>query len=48
LKNLPLRRVSQVLHVSATLVYVAKHRVNGLIRREVQRLEKELNKREEP
>ena len=48
LKNLPLRRVAQILHVSATLVYVTKHRVNGLIRKEVRRLEKEFNKQEEP
>jgi RNA polymerase sigma factor (sigma-70 family) len=47
LKNLPLRRVSQILHVSATLVYVTKHRVNGLIRQEVRRLEREFNRQEE-
>ena len=48
LKNLPLRRVSQILHVSATLVYVTKHRVNGLIRQEVRRLKREFNRQEEP
>ena len=48
LKNLALRRVTQLLHVSATLVYVTKHRVNGLIRREVRRLEKEFNSQEHP
>ena len=44
LKNLPLRRVTKLLQVSATLVYVTKHRVNGLIRREVRRLENEFSR----
>ena len=47
LKNMPLRRVTQILHVSATLVYVTKHRVNALIRREARRLEKEFDRQEE-
>lgn len=42
LKNVPLRQVTQTLHVSATLVYVTKHRVSALVKREVRRLEKEL------
>jgi RNA polymerase sigma-70 factor (ECF subfamily) len=44
LKNVPLRKVTQTLHVSATLVYVTKHRVSALVRREVRRLEKELGR----
>jgi RNA polymerase sigma-70 factor (ECF subfamily) len=44
LKNVPLRKVTQTLHVSATLVYVNKHRVSALVKREVRRLEKELSK----
>ena len=47
LKNMPLRRVTQILHVSATLVYVTKHRVNALIRREARRLDKEFDRQEE-
>ena len=35
-----------MLHVSATLVYVTKHRVNALIKREVRRLEQEFGKTE--
>jgi hypothetical protein len=35
-----------MLHVSATLVYVTKHRVNALIKREVRQLEQEFGKRE--
>jgi RNA polymerase sigma-70 factor (ECF subfamily) len=46
LKAWPLRNVTRILHVSATLVYVTKHRVNTLIRREVRRLEKEFNQQE--
>jgi RNA polymerase sigma factor (sigma-70 family) len=46
LKSLPLRKVTQILQVSATLVYVTKHRVNALIRREVRRLEKEFNQQQ--
>jgi RNA polymerase sigma-70 factor (ECF subfamily) len=42
LKHVPLRQVTQTLHVSATLVYVTKHRVSALVKREVRRLEKEL------
>lgn len=46
LKNVPLRKVTQTLHVSATLVYVTKHRVSALVKREVRRLEKELAREE--
>jgi RNA polymerase sigma-70 factor (ECF subfamily) len=45
LKNLPLREVTRTLHVSATLVYVTKHRISALVKREVKRLEKEMNER---
>ena len=44
LKNVPLRKVAETLHVSATLVYVTKHRVSALVKREVRRLEKELGR----
>jgi hypothetical protein len=44
LKNVPLHKVTQTLHVSATLVYVTKHRVSALVKREVPRLEKELGR----
>lgn len=46
LKNLPLNKVTHLLHVSAALVYVTKHRVNALVRREVRRLEKEFDKQD--
>jgi RNA polymerase sigma factor (sigma-70 family) len=46
LKDWPLRDVTRMLHVSATLVYVTKHRVNALIKREVRRLEQEFGKGE--
>jgi RNA polymerase sigma-70 factor (ECF subfamily) len=46
LKDWPLRDVTRMLHVSATLVYVTKHRVNALIKREVRRLEREFGKTE--
>jgi RNA polymerase sigma-70 factor (ECF subfamily) len=46
LKNVPLRKVTQTLHVSATMVYVTKHRVSALVKREVRRLEKELSREE--
>jgi RNA polymerase sigma factor (sigma-70 family) len=46
LKDWPLRDVTRMLHVSATLVYVTKHRVNTLIKREVRRLEQEFGKTE--
>lgn len=41
LKSVPLREVTRTLHVSATLVYVTKHRVSSLVKREVRRLEQE-------
>lgn len=43
LKQVPLREISRTLHVSATLVYVTKHRVGALVKREVRRLERELD-----
>jgi len=46
LKDWPLRDVTRMLHVSVTLVYVTKHRVNALIKREVRRLEQEFGKTE--
>lgn len=42
LKSVPLRKVAETLHVSATLVYVTKHRISALVKREVRRLEAEL------
>lgn len=48
LKAWPLRDVTRMLHVSAALVYVTRHRVNGLIRREVRRLEREFGQGERP
>lgn len=39
LKDWPLIRATRMLQVSATLVYVTKHRVNALIRREARRPE---------
>jgi len=44
LKDVPLRQVTETLHVSATLVYVTKHRVSALVKREVRRLEKQLSR----
>jgi RNA polymerase sigma-70 factor (ECF subfamily) len=40
LKNWPVKRVSETLKVSATQVYLAKHRVGRLMRREIRRLER--------
>ena len=46
LKHVSLRQVTETLHVSATLVYVTKHHVSTLVKREVRRLEKELSREE--
>jgi RNA polymerase sigma factor (sigma-70 family) len=43
LKGWAVSEVRKMLHVSATHVYVAKHRVSGLIRAEVRKLERELS-----
>jgi RNA polymerase sigma factor (sigma-70 family) len=41
LKNWPVKRVASTLGVSSARVYIAKHRVMRVVKREVQRLEKE-------
>ncbi|MCL4181400.1 MAG: sigma-70 family RNA polymerase sigma factor [Verrucomicrobia bacterium] len=41
LKAVPLREVTRTLHVSATLVYVTKHRVSSLVKGEVRRMEQQ-------
>jgi RNA polymerase sigma factor (sigma-70 family) len=38
LREWPVRKVAQTLDVSATQVYLAKHRISGLLKKEVQRL----------
>ncbi len=40
-KQWPVREVAKTLHVSATQVYLAKHRVSALLRKEIKRLEEE-------
>jgi DNA-directed RNA polymerase specialized sigma24 family protein len=40
LRGWPVRKVAQVLSVSVPRVYLAKHRVTGMIKREVLALEK--------
>ena len=40
-KEWPVKRIRQTLEVSATQVYLAKHRVTRLLEKEVRRLEKE-------
>jgi len=40
-KQWPVERITRTLDVSATRVYVAKHRITRLIQKEVHRLEKE-------
>jgi RNA polymerase sigma-70 factor (ECF subfamily) len=41
LKAVPLSEVTRALHVSVTLVYVTKHRVSSVVKREVRRLEQQ-------
>jgi RNA polymerase sigma factor (sigma-70 family) len=41
-KKWPVAKVAQTLRVSVGQVYLAKHRVGGLIKKEIQRLEKDL------
>lgn len=40
IKGLPIARVARLTQSSRARVYVVKHRISGLIRREVRRLEK--------
>jgi RNA polymerase sigma-70 factor (ECF subfamily) len=42
LKDWPAGKVAQTLRVSRTKVYVTKHRISALLKKEVQRLEKKL------
>ncbi len=44
-KEWPVTRICQTLGVSATQVYLAKHRITRLLRKEVRRLEKEWDAR---
>lgn len=44
-KEWPIRRICQTLGVSAAQVYLAKHRITRLLRKEVRRLEKEWDAR---
>ncbi|MBE7500479.1 MAG: sigma-70 family RNA polymerase sigma factor [Verrucomicrobiales bacterium] len=41
LKEWPVREVTRTLHVNAAQVYLTKHRVSGLVREELRRLEKQ-------
>ena len=41
-KKWPVEKVAQTLGVNTGRVYLAKHRIGGLIRKEIQRLEKNL------
>jgi RNA polymerase sigma-70 factor (ECF subfamily) len=42
-KQWPVRRIAQTLGVSAARIYLAKHRISRLLRKEVALLEKEWN-----
>jgi RNA polymerase sigma factor (sigma-70 family) len=42
IKNLPAQRVAHTLDVNIAQVYLAKHRVGGLVKKEIKLLEKEL------
>ena len=42
LKDWPVSKVSKTLGVSYTLVYVTKHRISALLKKEVKRLTKKL------
>ncbi len=44
LKNLPVREVTKLLKVNAAQVYLARHRVSALVKKEVARLEAEAEK----
>jgi len=41
-QNLPAARVAKMLGLNAAQVYLAKHRIGAAVKREIQRLEKEL------
>jgi len=41
LREWPVREVARTLHVNTAQVYLAKHRVSGLVREELRRLEKQ-------
>jgi len=41
LKEWPVKDVARALSVSATLIYVTKHRLSALLKREVKRLEEQ-------
>jgi RNA polymerase sigma-70 factor (ECF subfamily) len=45
LKEWPVREVGKMLHVSAAHVYVAKHRISGLLKKEIRKLEGEMGER---
>ena len=42
LKAWPVSEVKKMLHVSAAHVYVTKHRISGLIKKELRKLEEEM------
>jgi len=42
LKAWPVNDVKRMLHVSAAHVYVTKHRISALIKKEVRKLEEEM------
>jgi len=44
LKNLPMGRVKRALGVSSASIYLAKHRINSLIKAEIVKLESNANK----
>lgn len=46
LKDLPVREVTRLLKVNAAQVYLARHRVSALVKKEVARLEKQADLRE--
>lgn len=46
LKEWPVREVGKMLHVSAAHVYVAKHRISALLRKEIRKLDGETEERQ--
>ena len=44
LKDLPVREVTKLLKVNAAQVYLARHRISALVKKEVARLEAEAEK----
>jgi len=42
LKDLPVKKVSELLKVNTSMIYLTKHRINSLVKRELKKLRKEM------